>query len=241
MPREVRKELAGFTIFEGLAIFYKEKRMKRDVLLRKVRLALIPFVIALVAFFVIRTISSQRTACALDSKAERASISSPNPDGKTKGSSKQDGSANASGQSATLAEITSLPLQNAQPSTGSRLGMGDSQERQAESAKDKNEQDQPNCAPGNQDTAPQIQDVGQVDTPTVIPSQEQSRILVKFKTGITKEQIDTINAGNHTKIIQSTPAQTVVNNYNRLAEVEFAELDRECGTPEPADSIQPLQ
>ena len=223
--------------------------MKRDVLLRKARLALIPLVLALIALLAARTVSSQKTACALANGDERASLSSQKllQSEKTKQQAGQTGTE----EPAALEEIESLPAENAPSAAQPGSSTGTSPEGTAPSSNGGTAATQP-TEPNDQNSTPHIQTVGQVNTPSV---DNEACLLVKFKTGTTQDRINAIVAANHANVIKTiaqidvyqlgvadgTPVLEALNGLRQSSEVEYAELDGQCNAPEPAQSIQPLQ
>ncbi len=227
--------------------------MKRSVLIRKTRLAMIPLVLVLIVLFVIRTVNSQRAACALGNKIERALIA-PKESANKADAPKTD-HADSSEHSAVLKDIKSLPSTDVEASAASNATSAIPPKIDVQTANGETSAYRPGRMPDSQDSAPQIQDLGSLPAPNVIFNQLETELLVKFKTGVSEDQIEKIVAGNHTKIVgllaqigvyrlsivDNTAAQTVVDSYNKLVEVDYAELDGACSTPEPPDSFQPLE
>jgi hypothetical protein len=222
-------------------------------------LVFFPLIIALIALLAARTANSQKSACALEGKGEKPALSSSESDAtgvesksEDNGSTEQvnpeenDKSTDDKSQEAVLPYIEPRSIENTAQDTQSDTTGNENDGQNSETAHS-----------GQQEQVPEI-NPSPVEEPQAIPPQPQyksAELLVKFKEEVSKDQIDTINKANHTTILEvieqidtyiltinnEAPVQEVVDTYNSLPEVEYAEPNSVYEIPETDMNAKPLE
>lgn len=215
------------------------------------RLVFFPIMIALIALLAARAGTSQKSACALDGKPEKAALSS---------SESSQESATAPSESRTEDSNNGTSVESNQatlPYVEPQSLVSTTQDTQSDTIS--NDDADHNTYSVLSDQQDPIQEVGPspVEEPQAIPPQPQyksAELLVKFKAGVNKAQIDAINNANHTTTLEvieqidtyilgidnGAPAQEVVGIYNSLPEVEYAELNTVYDIPETGMNVEPI-
>ncbi len=225
--------------------------MKNKVRTKFLRLVFFPVMIALIALLGARAANSQKSACALEGKSEKAALSL---------SESSQESATASSESKTEdsnSETSTEPNQATLPYIEPQSPVSTTKDTQSDTINNDGADYNANSASSDQQEPVQEVSPSPVEEPQAIPPQPQyksAELLVKFKTGVNKDQIDAINNANNTttsKVIgqigtyvlvinNGSPAQEVVDTYNSLPEVEYAELNAAYGIPETGMNVEPI-
>lgn len=225
--------------------------MKNRFRTKFLRLVFFPVMIALIALLGARAANSQKSACALEGKPEKAALSSPESSQESATAPSESRTEDSNNGTSAESNQATLPYIEPQSSVSTT--------QDAQSYTVNNDDADHNTDSALSDQQDPIQEVSPspVEEPQAIPPQPQyksAELLVKFKAGVNKDRIDSINSANHTTTLEvieqidtyilaidnGSPAQEVVDIYNSLPEVEYAELNSVYDIPETGMNVQPI-
>jgi len=215
------------------------------------RLIFFPLIIALIALLAARAANSQKSACALEGKPEKAALSSSesSPESATAPSE----SRTEDGNNGTSTESNQATLPYVEPQSS----VSTTQDAQSDTVNNDDADHNADSALSDQQDPVQEVSPSPVEEPQAIPPQPQyksAELLVKFKAEVNKDRIDAINNANHTTTLEvieqigtyilaidnGAAAQEVVDIYNSLPEVEYAELNSVYDIPETGMNVEPI-
>ncbi len=233
--------------------------MKNKFLPKVLRLALLSLTMILVTLLLTKVNNDQKIACALEDQSDQIAMSSsvpPKPSTEmsvTTENADPDG-ANAAittdSQDQTKVDSDQTPVSSTEP--GPTASISQDLPLETSSAQDSIDQSDPPLSSGL--PSPQDATSDQPETQEETPQYKEDELLVKFKEGVSSEQIDAINASHHTTILElieqigvyhlgitdGRSAQEVINSYQEMQEVEYAELNAIYSIPETGNNVETI-